>query len=123
MNLDDGTLNIIAIGVELGLPLMLLILCYFKKSARNFFWPLFGALTPAVAAYLFLVVGYHFIDPDEYSYSYFVVWIMSFPIYCVLILVGIIISLVLRNKLGSWINYSVGFLAGLVVGFGFAVLS
>ncbi len=117
--MSDGTINIIAIVLELGFPLVLIAVCYFKAGVRNRLAPLLGILTPVLMAYLYQIVGYHFINAEAFSFGYYAVWVLTFPLYCVFVVVGFLLSITLRSKFKSLSKYWLSVVVGVLMGLGF----
>lgn len=68
-----------------------------------------------LGAYLYTIIGYYFIDKEEFKFGYFAMWEMSFFVYCLLLLAGLVIGLVLRSKSSNLIRYATGFFVGPVI--------
>ena len=118
MEINDTLLTVGAITLELGFPAVLIILCFLSPSKRPVFIPVLGAVTPMLCAYAYGTVGYFLVSREEYEYGFLVMWAMSFVIYCLLVIVGLIVGKVLRSGFSNLFRYWVAFIIGPLVGLG-----
>ena len=113
--MTEDLLNTSAIIFEVGLPIIISSICFMKPDFRKFLLPVLGALTPLLVAYLYSTAGYYFISRDEYEYGFLVMWVMSFFIYCLLVMAGLVVGFTLRNRLNNYWRYFVGLVSGPLV--------
>jgi hypothetical protein len=117
---DDSTLTLVAMIVELGCPVAFATLYWYRPAMRRRVAVLLGTVTPAILAYAWGAVGY-IADPGDMSnrWGFGAMWGMSLAVYVAAVLVGVGLSFVPRpsHLLG---RYFVGFLAP-PIGFGLLI--
>ena len=106
--MSDDLLALGAVIFELGLPIIIGIACYMRPKVRKFLLPVLGAVTPLLIAYIYTVIGYYLVSREEYQYGFLVMWVMSFFAYCILVAIGIILGIFLKNKLNNYWRFFIG---------------
>lgn len=110
--MTEDLLNLTAIVFEIGLPVVIGVICLIKPNHRKWLVPVLGAVTPLLIVYAHYIVGYYFVSREEFEYGFLVMWVMSFFIYCLMVATGFMVAISLRNKFNNYILYFIGFLAG-----------
>jgi len=122
MNIDDDILNVGVIAFELGIPLMIAIMCLASPKHRRYLLPILGSISLAVVVYAYILFGYFFLNREKYEYAYSVVWVMSFFVYLVMLVVGVLLSLFVRKKFSNMIRYILGVAVGGITVVGLMVI-
>ena len=110
-----------ALLVELGVPVLLIYLSLKRSSKKHIFLPMLGAVTPLLLFYFFGAIDYFVLNPDEPS-MYMATFIMTFAVYCLLLLVGFLLGVFLPVSISSNWRYFIGCIFGPVCGMGLSIL-
>ena len=119
--MSDDKLTIGAAFFELGLPVVLVWLCFRYESRRRLLVPIIGAITPLL---LFLVVGsvVEFLSSEAQSSMWWAVFLMSLFVYLLLALVGLVLGVVLTPSVGLRKRFGCALFIGPVCALGFLFL-
>jgi hypothetical protein len=95
--ISDLTLSVLAALFELGIPAALIVM--FVRSPRSRRWAvvLLGGLLPWVCLYIYGYIS-HLVDPVHSNFGFYAMWVMSFFLYVVSLLVCLALSLVPRPR-------------------------
>jgi purine-cytosine permease-like protein len=110
-----------ALVVELGVPVLLIYLSLKRPSKKHILLTMLGAVTPLLLFYLFGAIDYFVLNPDESS-MYMAAFIMTFAVYCFLLLVGFLLGVFLPASISSNWRYFIGCILGPVCGIGLSIL-
>lgn len=121
--MDEDILKKISIGIEFGLPVVLVLVSTIKPKYRCICLPVLGVLAVPIGAFIFILLGYHFINPEEFEYGYHVVWVMSLAMYCILAVIGLVLAIVLRKPSSNIAKFSAGVVLGVFMLIGFSMVS
>jgi archaellum biogenesis protein FlaJ (TadC family) len=111
--MTDWSLTIASAAVELGVPLVLVVVCILAPGMRRRATVVLGALTPLLAAYLYVAVGY-LAAPKEYLWALGALWSMSLIAFIACAVVGVALSFSARPRHVT-ARYLLGFAAPLPV--------
>ena len=111
-----------AMLVELGIPILIVIVLTLRPRYRRFLVVLLGAITPALLVYAWIAVAY-VVGPTSKTaiFAFHAMWVMSFAVYAAIVMVGCALAclprpgkLYLRYLMGL-VSVALGYLALVAV--------
>jgi hypothetical protein len=94
--MTEVTLNLLAIGIELGVPVLLLLGCMLAPDKRLIFSTALVATSPILLLYIFIAIS-HGISPAQTNFAFDAMWLMSFAPYMFFLTLGLLAGLI-RHK-------------------------
>ena len=95
--MTEDTLNFAAIGIELGVPVLLLLGCWLLPKKRLIFTTALIAISPMLMAYMFISINHH---PGQTDFAFAAMWLMTFVVYMALLTIGLVVGLI-RHKVAK----------------------
>lgn len=94
--LSEAILNRCAIGIELGVPLLLALACWRWPERRRIFGAALLAISPALLLFAIVCVSqFHARAQSDFAFS--AIWLMSFLPYMALLTIGLLVGF-LRHR-------------------------
>ena len=92
---------------------------FYSARVKKVALSVMGAITPLLGFYLYGLAGYIFGASVESDFAFGAMWIMSFFIYSLLVLAGLIVGTLCPAKTASYKRFGLGLIAGPLIGFCF----
>jgi len=122
MDIEGLVFIVTAILIELGLPIVLLVLCFKTPSKRPFLVPILSATVPFIIGYAYTIIG-HILKPTSDTYwAVSAMWEMSFFLYVATVILSMIVSFLMPRKTNLLIRAILGAIAGPLVFFSLTFL-
>ncbi len=102
--MTENTLNLVAMGIELGIPALLLLGCWLFPRVRVLFVITLVAISPVLLLYLAIAIS-HATHQAQVDFAFSAMWLMTFLPYMVLLTIGFAIGLI-RYKTAAKLNSS-----------------
>ena len=98
--MKEDTLNLAAIAIELGTPVLLFIGCWLFPKSRTVCVTTLIALLPALLLYLIIAIN-HLTTTEPWDFAFEAMWLMTFLPYMVLLTLGLVIGIARHEKASS----------------------
>lgn len=119
--MEDHQLTLLAMVLEVGFIVLLVLLFFLKPVWRKRVAPVLGALTPIALVYLIITSSYLLdaSDPQssdfiENNWAFHAMWVMSFAVFCFSLLIGMLVAF-LRQPKPPLLRYTVGLSVVVIV--------
>jgi predicted permease len=112
--MTEQQLHIGSVLFEIGLPAGLLLAWHRVPNARKRIAVVLGAITPLLAAYLYVTATHSFVETAQDAWAFNAMWLMTFFPFLTCAIVGAALSLVSRPA-NLVARYFVGLSAPLLV--------
>ena len=101
--MTEVSLNILAIAIEIGFPLVLLGIAAKYPSTKPKVASIIGAVSPLLVAYIATWITWLFSDrSSEASFGIHAMWVMSFFVYLMAFAIGVCLSFSQRPASIVW---------------------
>lgn len=112
--MSDDVLTVISASLELGLPVVFLVLCFKKGELQNLGLVLFGSSVPWLLMYFVITIS-HLLGLSKDSFAYSAVWAMSLLPYLLTVIIGVGLYFVSGRFKKKLQKFSLGFISFCVV--------